>query len=171
MKHGLAWVLIAAFVIAGMPASAQEPLAATGRSANFTEEGPIARAARRESLKIPLDIGAVQESPAVTAVRERARRLSPGDKVTVTMRSGEKVRGTLVAVSDSSIVLLRSKDAGYNAFGEKIRAAAPPAKVEMSYEQVRSIRKPISGGAVAAIVVAGLVAFYVVTRAATGWND
>lgn len=172
MKLSIVWMLIVAFILAGVPASAQQPsLAATEPRVALAGEGPIAAAAHRESLRIPLDVGAAQESPAVTTVKKQARRLSIGDKVTVTMRSGEKIRGRLGRVSESSIEVLTAKDSGYNAFGERVRAEAPAANVEVPFEQVQRIHKPLSGVAIGAIVVAGIVGCQLILRAATGWND
>jgi hypothetical protein len=109
MKRTFSLALVVALVVGAMPVGAQQQFAAAPSSVvPFSAgDGPIARAALREALRLDLTTSTAQEEkpPAdtVSALREAARALPVGKRVKVTMRSGEKHDGTLLAAGESDV--------------------------------------------------------------------
>jgi len=171
MKSILSLALALGQVLAAVPAGAQQAGALSGGvscSASTTGDGPIAGAALREASRVPLRTTAAQQEQqasgrdqaAVSALRERARQIPLGKKVKVVTVSGEKVEGTLRGAGETSVLIEKrpepSPPTRYDIHGNKMPTpptapAIPPTTVEVSYDTMQSIKKPMGTGAKSAI--------------------
>jgi hypothetical protein len=105
------------------------------------------------SVLLSLSAAGVTPDPTVVAF---AKREKPGKTVVIKLIDKEKVKGTLVAATDTAVEISFFKA------GEEVRRAIP-------YEQIESIGKPAPGWAWVALgVVAGAVALMMVGYAHAG---
>ena len=101
-----------------------------------------------------------RDQAAVSALRERARQIPLGKKVKVVTVSGEKVEGTLRGAGETSVLIEKRPEPSpatrYDIHGNKMPTpptapAIPPTTVEVSYDTMQSIKKPMGTGAKSAI--------------------
>lgn len=127
-----------AVLAAAVPVGAQE------RVPTELPRGPLAEAASREAraIGVPARTQQLESAGRATEVPKTAI----GNKAVVITVSGETIRGTVVEVSETGIVMSRDKDSGYDNFGNKVRPEVSAGNVQVTYDQARriSVRQPDS---------------------------
>jgi hypothetical protein len=151
MKRTFSVALVVALVVGAVPVGAQQRSAATAlaRVPCSAEDGPIARSARREGVRLGLTMLTERQetkpADAVSALREAARALPIGKTVEVTMLSGKKHTGKLRAAGETAVTVESKK---------KVVLGLP-------YDAMRSIERDytLPTAAKVAIVVAAIGGF------------